>query len=51
MGLGLSLFEPRPVTEVPVSIGMTHIFDGTPFEEEKQTFVMGGILEVMEGTC
>lgn len=48
VGLGLSMMEPRPVIEVPVSVGTSHIFDGTSFEEEKQPFVMGGILEVME---
>jgi len=51
LGLGLDLMEPRPVLEVPVSVGTSHIFDGTLFEEEKQPFVMGGIMEVMEGTC
>ena len=50
-GLGLTLMEPRPVLEVPLSIGMGHIFDGTEHEEEKQPFFMGGIVEVMEGTC
>jgi len=43
--------EPRPVLDVPISVGTRHIFDGTPFEEEKQPFVMGGIFEIMEGTC
>ncbi len=51
VGLGLSLMEPRPVLDVPISIGTSHIFDGTLFEEEKQPFVMGGIFETMEGTC
>jgi len=52
IGLGLMMMEPRPVLEVPLSIGSSHIFDGTAFEEEeKQPFVMGGIFEVMEGTC
>lgn len=43
--------EPRPVVEVPISVGTSHIFDGTEYEEDKQPFFMGGILEVMEGTC
>jgi hypothetical protein len=45
------LMEPRPVLEVPVSVGTGYIFDGTEREEEKQPFFMGGIIEVMEGTC
>ena len=51
--LGLALLEPRPVLEVPVSLGFSQIFDGTPLEEdcENQPFVMGGSLEVMEGQC
>jgi hypothetical protein len=51
IGLGLTLMEPRPVLEVPVSVGTSYIFDGTEREEEKQPFFMGGIIEVMEGTC
>ena len=51
IGLGLTLMEPRPVLQVPVSVGTNHIFDGSDYEEEKQPFFMGGILEVMEGTC
>jgi hypothetical protein len=51
IGLGLTLMEPRPVLEVPISIGMNHIFDGSEHEEGKQPFFMGGIVEVMEGTC
>jgi hypothetical protein len=51
IGLGLTLMEPRPVLEVPISVGTSHIFDGTRYEEDKQPFFMGGILEVMEGTC
>jgi hypothetical protein len=51
IGLGLMLMEPRPVLEVPVSVGTSYIFDGTEREEEKQPFFMGGIIEVMEGTC
>ncbi len=45
--------EPRPV--VPVAVAMSassSIFDGVTDEEEmeqRQPFVMGGILEVMEG--
>jgi hypothetical protein len=51
IGLGLTLMEPRPVLEVPVSVGTSCVFDGTEREEEKQPFFMGGIIEVMEGTC
>jgi hypothetical protein len=51
VGLGLTLMEPRPVLEVPISIGTSYIFDGSEFKEEKQPFFMGGIVEVMEGTC
>ncbi len=53
VGLGLGLMEPRPV--VPVAVAMSaasSIFDGMTDEEEmeqRQPFVMGGILEVMEG--
>ncbi len=53
VGLGLGLMEPRPV--VPVAVAMSassSIFDGVTDEEEmeqRQPFVMGGILEVMEG--
>lgn len=46
-GLGLEMMEPRPV--VPVAI--SSIFEGPTNEEaeQRQPFVMGGILEVMEG--
>lgn len=52
VGLGLGLMEPRPV--VPVAIAMSansSIFDGVTDDEaeQRQPFVMGGILEVMEG--
>lgn len=52
VGLGLGLMEPRPVVPVAVAAApSSSIFDG-PTEEEieqRQPFVMGGILEVMEG--
>jgi hypothetical protein len=51
VGLGLGLMEPRPIVPVAVVVPGSRIFDG-PTEEEseqRQPFVMGGILEVMEG--
>jgi hypothetical protein len=49
VGLGLGLMEPRPV--VPVAVAAGDIFDGPVDDEaeQRQPFVMGGILEVMEG--
>ncbi len=52
VGLGLGLMEPRPIVAVPVAIAASSsIFDGPTEEdaEQRQPFVMGGILEVMEG--
>lgn len=54
VGLGLGMMEPRPV--VPVAIAAVVGAAGSIFEgsleaevEQRQPFVMGGIVEVMEG--
>ena len=53
VGLGLSLMEPRPVVPVAIATSASsNIFDGASddeVEQHRQPFVMGGILEVMEG--
>lgn len=57
VGLGLGLMEPRPIVPVAVTVSVasavSSIFDGVTEEEveveRRQPFVMGGILEVMEG--
>ena len=43
------LMEPRPVLEVPISGAAGHVFDRHEYDEDRQPFFMGGILEVMEG--
>lgn len=48
VGLGLDMMEPRPVVPVAVATS-SDIFDGEEEVEQRQPFVMGGILEVMEG--
>ncbi len=53
VGLGLGMMEPRPVVPVAVAsvVGTGSILEGpSDIEvEQRQPFVMGGILEVMEG--
>lgn len=54
VGLGLDLMEPRPVVPVAVAVPPVagSIFDG-PVQveaEQRQPFVMSGILEVIAGT-
>jgi hypothetical protein len=57
VGLGLSLMEPRPVVPVAIATSISGSSNSTIFndgsddepEEHRQPFVMGGILEVMEG--
>jgi hypothetical protein len=53
VGLGLGLMEPRPVVPVAVAVSSaaSSIFEGVGEDEAevRQPFVMGGILEVMEG--
>jgi hypothetical protein len=52
VGLGLGMMEPRPVVPVAVaSSSSSSIFESAIEEEveQRQPFIMGGILEVLEG--